>query len=54
LSLALLIGVGAYALLGSWWADPVGALVMLPVIVRQGWETLGEARERGEEGDDTH
>jgi divalent metal cation (Fe/Co/Zn/Cd) transporter len=45
LSLALLVGVGAYALFGWWWADPVGALMMLPVIVWQGWETLAEARE---------
>ena len=44
LSLALLIGVGVYALVGWWWADPVGALAMLPVIVWQGWETLAEAR----------
>jgi cation diffusion facilitator family transporter len=48
LSLTLLLGVGAYAVLGWWWADPVGALAMLPVILWQGWETLGEARERGE------
>jgi len=45
LSLALLAGVGLYALFGWWWADPVGALAMLPVILWQGWETLGEARE---------
>jgi cation diffusion facilitator family transporter len=45
LSLALLAGVGLYALFGWWWADPVGALAMLPVIRWQGWETLGEARE---------
>jgi divalent metal cation (Fe/Co/Zn/Cd) transporter len=45
LSLALLIGVGAYALFGWWWADPIGALAMLPIIVWQGWETLSEARE---------
>jgi cation efflux family protein len=45
LSLALLIGVGSYALFGWWWADSVGALVMLPVIIWQGWETLTEARE---------
>jgi divalent metal cation (Fe/Co/Zn/Cd) transporter len=41
----LLIGVGAYALFGCWWADPIGALTMLPVIAWQGWETLSEARE---------
>lgn len=49
LSLALLAGVGLYAAFGWWWADPVGALAMLPVILWQGWETLGEAREEGEE-----
>jgi divalent metal cation (Fe/Co/Zn/Cd) transporter len=45
LSLTLLLGVGAYAVVGWWWADPVGALVMLPIILWQGWETLAEARE---------
>ncbi len=49
LSLALLAGVGLYAAFGWWWADPVGALAMLPVILWQGWETLGEAREGGED-----
>ncbi len=48
LSLALLIGVGLYQAFGWWWADAVGALLMLPVILWQGWETLGEAREEGE------
>lgn len=45
LSLALLTGVGAYAAFGWAWADPVGALLMLPVILWQGRETLEEARE---------
>jgi divalent metal cation (Fe/Co/Zn/Cd) transporter len=45
LSLALLVGVGAFALFGWWWADAVGALAMLPVVLWQGWETLAEARE---------
>jgi cation diffusion facilitator family transporter len=47
LSLALLAGVGLNAAFGWWWADPVGALAMLPVILWQAWETLGEAREEG-------
>jgi len=46
LSLSLLAGVGLHQLFGWWWADAVGALAMVPVIVWQGWETLGEARER--------
>jgi cation diffusion facilitator family transporter len=45
LSLALLAGVGLYAAFGWAWADPVGALAMLPIIVWQGWETLEETRE---------
>ncbi|MBA2783656.1 MAG: cation transporter [Actinomycetota bacterium] len=45
LSLALLAGVGLYAAFGWWWADPVGALAMLPVILWQGFGTLREARE---------
>jgi divalent metal cation (Fe/Co/Zn/Cd) transporter len=51
LSVALLAAVGLNAAFGWWWADPVGALAMLPVILGQGWETLEEARE-GDEGDD--
>jgi divalent metal cation (Fe/Co/Zn/Cd) transporter len=47
-SLALLAGVGLNAAFGWWWSDPAGALAMLPVILWQGWETLGEAREEGE------
>jgi cation diffusion facilitator family transporter len=53
LSLALLAGVGLHELFGWWWADPVGALAMLPVIVWQGWETLGEAREHENHQDGT-
>lgn len=38
------LGHGLHLAFG-WWADPVAALAMLPVIVWQGWETLEEARE---------
>jgi divalent metal cation (Fe/Co/Zn/Cd) transporter len=48
LSLSLLLGVGLFASFGWWWADPIGALAMLPVIVWQGWETLTEAREHND------
>ena len=47
LSLALLLGVGFHAAFGWAWADPLAALAMLPVILYEGWETLGEAREHG-------
>lgn len=45
LSLALLAGVALNGAFDWWWADPLGALAMLPVIVWQAWETLEEARE---------
>ena len=38
LSATTLAGLGLNALLGWWWADPVAALVMLPLIVREGVE----------------
>jgi len=44
LSVALLVGLGANALLGWWWADPAAALVISAVAVREGIETWrGEA-----------
>jgi cation diffusion facilitator family transporter len=49
LSLALLVGVGLHLMFRWWWADPVAALAMLPIIVWQGWETLEEAREEPSE-----
>jgi divalent metal cation (Fe/Co/Zn/Cd) transporter len=49
LSLALLVGTGLNLVAGWWWADPVAALAMLPVIAWQGWETLAEAREKQSE-----
>jgi divalent metal cation (Fe/Co/Zn/Cd) transporter len=45
---ALLGAVGLNAAFGWWWADPAGAVAMLPVIFWQGWETLREAREEAE------
>lgn len=46
LSATTLLGLGLNALLGWWWADPVAALAMLPLIVREGVEAWrGEADE---------
>jgi divalent metal cation (Fe/Co/Zn/Cd) transporter len=39
LSVALLVGLGANALLGWWWADPLAALVIAGVAVREGRES---------------
>ena len=44
LSLTLLLGLGLNALAGWWWADPIAALAMLPLIFKEGFEALrGEA-----------
>jgi divalent metal cation (Fe/Co/Zn/Cd) transporter len=43
LSLGLLVGLGANALLGWWWADPITALAIAAVAVREGRDAwLGE------------
>jgi hypothetical protein len=36
LSAALLVGLGANALLGWWWADPITALAIAGVALREG------------------
>ena len=40
LSAILLGGLLLNALLGWWWADPIAALVMVPIIVKEGLEGL--------------
>jgi cation diffusion facilitator family transporter len=40
LSATALIGLGANALFDWWWADPLAALALIPLIVREGWEGL--------------
>ncbi|MEO6323212.1 MAG: cation transporter [Thermoanaerobaculia bacterium] len=40
LSAILLAGLGLNALFGWWWADSAAALVMVPLIVREGWEGI--------------
>jgi len=39
LSIALLVGLGANALLGWWWADPLTALVIAGVAIKEGRES---------------
>lgn len=40
LSFALLLGLGANATMGWWWADPVAALLMVPWLIKEGREGL--------------
>lgn len=37
LSVIALVGLGANAMLGWWWADPLAALAMAGLIAREGW-----------------
>ncbi|MBU2608106.1 MAG: cation transporter [Chloroflexi bacterium] len=46
--LTLLVGLGANALWGWWWADPVAALALIPWLLKEGWEGWHET---GEEAD---
>jgi divalent metal cation (Fe/Co/Zn/Cd) transporter len=40
LSMILLAGLVLNAILGWWWADPVSAIIMTPIIAREGLEGL--------------
>jgi divalent metal cation (Fe/Co/Zn/Cd) transporter len=40
LSAILLLGLVLNAALGWWWADPVAALIMVPLIAKEGLEAL--------------
>ena len=46
LSFTLLLGLGANASVGWWWADPLAALLMIPWLVKEGIEGV-----RGEDED---
>jgi divalent metal cation (Fe/Co/Zn/Cd) transporter len=43
LSAAALLGLGANAILGWWWADPLAALVVAVLVAREGWEVFSHA-----------
>lgn len=49
LSAILLGGLALNALFGWWWADPVAAIIMVPIIAREGFEAW-----RGEVCEDCH
>jgi divalent metal cation (Fe/Co/Zn/Cd) transporter len=45
LSVIALAGVALNAFLGWWWADPVAALVMVPIIAKEGIEGIRQQRD---------
>jgi len=40
LSVILLVGLLLNAIFGWWWADPIAALAMVPIIGKEGVEAL--------------
>ncbi len=38
--LTILFGLGLNALLGWWWADPVAALMLVPFLLKEGFEAV--------------
>jgi divalent metal cation (Fe/Co/Zn/Cd) transporter len=38
--LTVLAGLGLNVLFGWWWADPVAALALVPLLVHEGWEAV--------------
>jgi divalent metal cation (Fe/Co/Zn/Cd) transporter len=51
-SLRLLVGLALNASFGWWWADPIAALMMLPLFLNEGREAIEEAREAEPPGSD--
>lgn len=45
--LTIIVGVGANAVFGWWWADPVAALALIPFLVKEGRQAFSE-HEHGE------
>ena len=47
LSIIVLAGLALNALLGWWWADPVAALCVTPIIVKEASKVCAERNRRG-------
>ncbi len=47
LSATVLVGLALNAVLGWWWADPVAALAVVPLVIKEGLEALEGDDERG-------
>jgi len=47
MALTLLVGLASRRFFGWWWADPVAALFLIPLLLREGWQGVGEWFGRG-------
>ena len=47
--LSILVGLGLNALLSWWWADPVAALILIPLFIKEGRENFSGDEEEDED-----
>ena len=47
--LTILVGLGFNALLSWWWADPVAALILIPLFIKEGRENFSGDEEEDED-----
>jgi hypothetical protein len=47
LALILFLGLGLHLRFGWWRANPVAVLLMFPLIVLEGWETIEASKRAG-------
>ena len=47
--LVILVGLGFNALFSWWWADPVAALLLIPLFIKEGRENLEDEDEHEDE-----
>ena len=47
--LAILVGLGLNALFSWWWADPVAALILIPLFIKEGMENLEDEEDDEDE-----
>lgn len=43
--LTIIVGLGANALFGWWWADPIAALALIPFLVKEGREAFSRVED---------
>ena len=47
--LVILVGLGFNALFSWWWADPVAALLLIPLFIKEGMENLEDEEDNEDE-----
>ena len=48
LSISLLVGLGLNATFGLWWADPMAALIVAAIVLKEGREAWSGSRKQND------